>query len=74
MITDIRGYGLMAAIDVTPDGGPGARGYEIQKRLYKAGLHIKFTGDAGLLAPPLVSEKEHIDEMCSILRDVLSSY
>jgi len=74
VITDIRGYGLMAAIDVAPEGGPGARGYELQKRLYKAGLHIKFTGDAGLLAPPLVSEKEHIDEMCAIFRDVLSSY
>lgn len=74
VITDIRGYGLMAAIDVAPEGGPGARGYELQKRLYKAGMHIKFTGDAGLLAPPLVSEKEHIDEMCAIFRDVLSSY
>ncbi len=74
VITDIRGYGLMAAIDVAPEGGPGARGYELQKRLYKAGMHIKFTGDAGLLAPPLVSEKEHIDEMCAIFRDVLSRY
>ncbi len=74
VITDIRGMGLMAAIDVAPAGGPGARGYEVQKRLFEAGLHIKFTGDAGLISPPLVSTREHVDELCGILRDVLSKY
>ncbi|MBT6274030.1 MAG: aminotransferase class III-fold pyridoxal phosphate-dependent enzyme [Chromatiales bacterium] len=75
VITDIRGYGLMAAFDVAPDdSGAGVRGYELQKKLYNAGLHVKFTGDAALLAPPLVAEREHIDEMCTVLRDVLSSY
>ena len=74
VITDIRGYGLMAAIDVAPDGKPGVRGTEVQKRLFDAGLHIKFTGDAGLLAPPLISERAHIDELCAKLREVLSTY
>jgi len=74
VITDIRGYGLMAAIDVAPAGGPGARGTEVQKRLFDAGLHIKFTGDSGLLAPPLISERAHIDELCGKIREVLSTY
>jgi beta-alanine--pyruvate transaminase len=72
-ITDIRGYGLFAGFDVAPEGGPGARGLDVQKRLFKAGLHIKMTGDAGLIAPPLISEKGHIDELCGILREVLSA-
>jgi len=75
VITDIRGYGLMAGFDLEPDtSGPGARGLEVQKRLFKAGLHIKFTGDAGIVAPPLISERQHVDEICRILREVLGSY
>lgn len=74
VITDIRGYGMIAGFDVAPAGTPGARGYEVQKRLFEAGLHIKMTGDSGILAPPLVAEKSHIDEMCGILREILKSY
>ncbi|MDX1605016.1 MAG: aspartate aminotransferase family protein [Candidatus Competibacterales bacterium] len=73
-ITDIRGYGMMAGIDLAPAGGPGKRGYDAQKRLYHAGLHIKFTGDAGIIAPPFVIEKAQIDELAGILREVLSAY
>lgn len=73
-ITDIRGYGLVAGFDVAPAGGPGVRGYEVQKRLFAAGLHVKMTGDAGIVAPPLISEREHIDELCGILREVLGQY
>jgi len=74
-VSDIRGYGMMAGIDLAPiDGKPGARGMQAQKDLFHAGLHIKFTGDSGIPAPALVTEKEHIDQMCQILRDVLSSY
>ncbi|MEM7254319.1 MAG: aspartate aminotransferase family protein [Pseudomonadota bacterium] len=71
MVTDIRGYGMMVGFDVAPDGGPGARGLELTKRLFEAGLHIKMTGDAGIVAPPLVAEKEHIDEIATVLHDVL---
>jgi beta-alanine--pyruvate transaminase len=44
---------------------------EATKKLFAAGLHIKFTGDAAIVAPPLVAEKAHIDQICSILREVL---
>lgn len=74
VITDIRGYGMLASFDVSPEGGGGTRGLEVQKRLYAAGLHVKMTGDSGIVAPPLVAEKEHIDEVCRILREVLSQY
>lgn len=73
MITDIRGYGLLAGIDLKPGAAPGARGTEVQKKLFWDGLHIKFTGDAGIIAPPLISEKSHIDEICEVLRKTLSS-
>ena len=71
-ITDIRGYGMLAGIDLAPAERPGLRGYEATKRLFAAGMHIKFTGDSGIVAPALVAEKTHIDEICRILRAVIS--
>jgi beta-alanine--pyruvate transaminase len=73
-VTDIRGYGMLAGIDLAMDGRPGARGYDATKRLFAAGLHVKFTGDAGIVAPPFVAEKTHIDQIVDILRKVFSQY
>ena len=70
-VTDIRGYGMIAGIDIAPGPVPGMRGYEATKRLFRAGLHVKFTGDCALVAPPLIAGKSDIDEICSILREVL---
>lgn len=74
VVTDIRGYGMLAGFDITPGAVPGARGHELQKKLFDAGLHIKTTGDSAILAPALIAEKAHIDEMCSILRKTLAQY
>ena len=71
IVSDIRGFGLLAGFDVKPASAPGLRGYEIMKKLFHAGLHIKFTGDAGCISPALIVEKSQIDEMVGILRDVL---
>jgi len=64
----------MAGIDLAPDGKPGVRGFHAQRKLFEAGLHIKLTGDAAVVAPPLVAEQSHIDETCEILRKVFSRY
>jgi beta-alanine--pyruvate transaminase len=73
-VFDIRGYGLLAALELEArPGQPGAAGYDAQKRLLRAGLHLKATGDALLLAPAYVAERSHIDEMVAILRDVLTT-
>jgi beta-alanine--pyruvate transaminase len=73
-VTDIRGYGMLAGIDLAPAERPGLRGYDATKRLFKRGLHIKFTGDSGICAPALVAEKRDIDEICAIFREVFSQY
>ena len=72
-VTDIRGYGLLAAFDLAPDGEPGARGYACLKRLFEEGLLIKWTGDTGIVAPALVAEPSHVDEIVDILRRVLAA-
>jgi beta-alanine--pyruvate transaminase len=73
-VTDIRGYGMLAGIDLAPAERPGLRGFDATKRLFKRGLHIKFTGDSGICAPALVAEKRDIDEICAIFREVFSEY
>ena len=74
IVTDIRGLGSMAAFDVAADGAPGVRGHQLQQRLWDAGLHLKTTGDAAILAPAFIAEKSHIDEMGEKLRAVLKSF
>jgi len=73
LVTDIRGYGMMAAIDVAVDGTPGKRGHLLQKKLFENGLHLKTTGDAAIIAPPLIAEKHHIDMIADILRRTIAS-
>ncbi|MDX2265571.1 MAG: aminotransferase class III-fold pyridoxal phosphate-dependent enzyme [Hyphomicrobiales bacterium] len=73
LVTDIRGYGMMAAIDVKPLGAPGVRGTALQKQLFWNGLHVKFTGDAGIIAPPLVCERAYVDDIVAILRATLAN-
>ena len=73
VVTDIRGYGLFATIDLAPDGAPGRRGHAFQKKLFDNGLHLKATGDSALLAPPLIAEKSHIDSIAEILRRTLAT-
>jgi len=72
VVVDIRSIGMMAAIEVAPSGGPGARGHDIQKRLYDRALHLKSTGDSLIIAPPLIAEKHHVDEIAGKIREVLS--
>jgi beta-alanine--pyruvate transaminase len=70
-ITDIRGFGLFAGIDIAPGTIPGMRGTGMQKRLFWNGLHVKFTGDSALIAPPLIADRSHVDEICAIFADTL---
>ena len=71
-VADIRGYGMLAAIDLMPAGGPGARGHRYQKKLFENGLHLKTTGDAAIIAPPLIAERSHVDQIVDILRKTLA--
>ncbi|MCP4010590.1 MAG: aminotransferase class III-fold pyridoxal phosphate-dependent enzyme [Proteobacteria bacterium] len=73
IVTDIRGYGLLAGFDLVPGDAPGMRGLEVQKALFHAGLNLKMTGDSGLLAPPFIAEKSHIDQIVERLRGVLGA-
>jgi len=72
-VADLRGYGMLAAVEVHPAGVPGARGHLLQKKLFDNGLHLKTTGDSAIIAPPLVAERQHIDMIVDCLRKTLAT-
>jgi len=74
VIVDVRGYGMMAGVELAPDGAPGKRGNDFYQKLFHRGLHIKTTGDNAIIAPALVAERAHIDELCELLRQQLRCY
>jgi len=73
VVADIRGYGMMAAIEVHADGSPGKRGQVFQRRLFDNGLNLKTTGDAAIIAPPLIADRSHVDTIAGILRKTLAT-
>lgn len=74
VVTDVRGLGLLAGLDLAPDGAPGTRGYRAVQDFFDAGVFLKVTGDACLLAPPFVAEPEDLALMVERIRGVLRRY
>ncbi|QHQ34905.1 aminotransferase class III-fold pyridoxal phosphate-dependent enzyme [Algicella marina] len=74
LVRDIRAIGLIAGVEVHPYPAPGARGTAMQRDMFWGGLHVKFTGDVGILAPQFIAEPEHVDEMIGKFRTVLDAH
>jgi beta-alanine--pyruvate transaminase len=71
-VIDIRNCGLMGAVELAPrNGAVGARGYDVLVDCFNSGLYLRTSGDSLAMSPPLIVEKSHIDQMMSILSDVL---
>jgi len=71
-VIDIRSIGLIAGIELEPiPGKPGARALAAFKQAFADGILIRVTGDIIALSPPLVLEKQHIDELFGKLAAVL---
>ncbi len=72
-VRDLRGYGLLAGVEVEHDGVPGRRGQELQKRMFWEGVHVKWTGDTAIVAPQFIAERAHVDEIIGRMRAVLAT-
>ena len=67
VITDVRGKGLLIGLEVSYANG------EIVKKAMEKGLVLLTAGSNVVrMAPPLVIEKEQIDECLQILDEVFS--
>ena len=65
MVKDIRGIGMAAGVELI------GKGAQAQIDLFWNGMHVKFTGNCGILAPMFICEKSHIDEMMQKLTKTL---
>ena len=74
VVHDVRGFGLLAGIEVKPGKAPGMRGADLQAKLFDRGLHVKFTGDVAIMAPAFIAGKVEIDQMTAILRDAFAEF
>lgn len=73
-VIDLRTIGLVAGIELEPiPGKAGARAYQALKRAFADGILIRTTGDIIALSPPLILEKQHIDELFGKLANVLKN-
>jgi beta-alanine--pyruvate transaminase len=72
-VKDIRSIGMMAGVEVHPDGAPGRRGTRLQKEMFWNGLHVKFTGDSAIVAPQFIASRAHIDEIVEKFRMTLDA-
>jgi beta-alanine--pyruvate transaminase len=73
-LIDIRNYGLIAALEFEPiPGKPGARAFDVYLKCFERGLLTRQTGDILALSPPLIVERQHIDQIFGTLAEVLKS-
>ncbi|MEZ0222375.1 MAG: aspartate aminotransferase family protein [Tardiphaga sp.] len=71
-VIDIRNCGLMGAVELAPrKDAPAARGYDVMVDCFNRGLYLRQSGDAFAMSPPLIVEKNQIDEIVSILSDAI---
>jgi beta-alanine--pyruvate transaminase len=67
-VIDIRNLGLAAGIDLEPRAGAvGARGYDTFVKCFELGLLVRQGGDTLAMSPPLIIEKNQIDEIIDIV-------
>ena len=74
VVENIRGYGMMGGIDIKMDKRPGRAGLATFKHCYDAGVNFKATGDALIIAPMFICERNHIDEIIDKLRTGITNY
>ena len=73
-MVDIRNFGLIGAIELAPrPNAAGARAFDVfNKCFHDKNLLVRTTGDIIALSPPLILQKNHIDEIFGRLAEAIS--
>jgi len=64
-VIDIRNFGMMAAIEVSPREGahPTARSYDLFLDCWQNGVYTRFAGETLAFSPPLIADRGHVDRI-----------
>ena len=69
-VTDIRNFGLMGAVELSPvPGFPAKRTTDVFNRCFEKGLFIRYAGNSICGAPPLIIDKKDIDRYVNTLAE-----
>ena len=73
-VIDVRNIGLVGGVELESiPGQPGKRAFDIFLECWQRGVLIRTTGDTIAFSPPLIIEKQHIDQLVGTLGDVLKT-
>jgi len=73
-VIDVRNIGLVAGIELQArETAPTARAYEIFLKCYEDGVLVRTTGDTIALSPPLIIERDQIDQIFSTIKKHLKT-
>ena len=73
-VIDVRNIGLVGGVELESiPGQPGKRAFDIFLECWQRGVLIRTTGDTIAFSPPLIIEKQHIDQLVGTLADVLKT-
>jgi beta-alanine--pyruvate transaminase len=71
-VIDVRNLGLIGGIELEPRRGAATqRALEVYRACFDAGVLIRVTGDIIALSPPLIIEKNQIDQIVETVRGAL---
>jgi beta-alanine--pyruvate transaminase len=71
VVTGLRGFGMLGAIDLAVGDASGARGFAALQTLYANGAVVRATMDTIILAPPFVMTEDQMDELFDKLATTL---
>ena len=71
-VIDIRNLGLIGVVELQArPGKPGTRAYDAFVECFANGVLARVAGDALAFSPPLIAERQHIDQMVGTLGEAL---
>jgi beta-alanine--pyruvate transaminase len=67
-VIDIRHIGLVGGIELAPiEGQPTQRAFKVFLDCWERGVLVRTTGDTVALSPPLIIDKQHIEQIIEVL-------
>ena len=73
-VMDLRVIGLVGGIELHPrEGAPGKRAFEAFTKAFDQGVLIRVTADTIAVSPPLIVQKEQIDQIVGTIDEVLKT-
>lgn len=71
-VTEVRGLGLLGAVEYTADRGP-LFARRVTDEAYQRGLIVRPSRSNSVLSPPFITQEEHISDIGRILRESIEA-